>query len=185
MQRNAVAEILALGGSVQYDFEFDFTQKFFLWPGTRVTNPRPSGPPWLRELLGPEYFDEVVLVGLGSKCKDEDLRLLRDLPQLRALHLSGTSITDAGLVHTAHLTRLQVLTVDNTNITAAGLKCLVRLSELEVLSVDGAALTDEGVASLRELPNLRLISIPRPNFRHHWTDIERVQRELPRAHTEF
>ena len=61
-QREAVATIEKVGGVVDYDWEYDEGRTTFL------ANAHPPGPPWLRGLLGDEFFtqfDVGVLVHLS------------------------------------------------------------------------------------------------------------------------
>lgn len=50
-QREAVAAIKGLGGTVYYDWEFG-------------TGGKPRGPAWLRRLIGDEHFQKVQMVNL-------------------------------------------------------------------------------------------------------------------------
>lgn len=50
-QREAVAAIKELGGTVYYDWEID-------------TGGKPRGPAWLRRLIGDEHFQKVQMVNL-------------------------------------------------------------------------------------------------------------------------
>ena len=56
-QRDTVAWVHQMGGSVVYDYEVDDN-------GRRVPNAEPPGRKWLRNLLGIDYFDDVVEVDL-------------------------------------------------------------------------------------------------------------------------
>jgi hypothetical protein len=56
VQQNAVAAIKAAGGSVDYDWQYT--------NGRYTPNGRPRGPTWLRERLGPHYFDAAVTADL-------------------------------------------------------------------------------------------------------------------------
>lgn len=47
---------------------------------------------------------------------------LSDLPHLDNLNLSGTQVTDAGLVYLQELPRLRYIYVDNTQVTSEGLE---------------------------------------------------------------
>ena len=58
-QRSAVARVLELGGSVQYEHERDQN-------GRPIRDAPLPGPTWLRRWLGPEFFQEVVVTSLAG-----------------------------------------------------------------------------------------------------------------------
>jgi hypothetical protein len=93
-QDEAVEEIKKLGGFVQYDYEA-------YHPGAE-----PSGPAWLRSLLGENFFATAVDVVLfSSRVNDTGLEHLEGLTKLQTLNLIGTQVTDAGLEQLARLRR--------------------------------------------------------------------------------
>ncbi len=95
-QRRAVAAILATGGRVIYD---DHAAERATLPA--VLDERTSGPksaPWLRQLIGDDYFRNVVDVTFGGEATDESLSVCRDLPKLQRVTLSVCkNVTDRGL----------------------------------------------------------------------------------------
>ena len=74
-QKNAVAAILAAGGTAQYDCEFDTN-------GEWVKGAKGRGPEWLRKLIGLDYFDKVVVVSVNSKEGAEALSGLANLKSI-------------------------------------------------------------------------------------------------------
>jgi len=96
----------------------------------------------------------------GKEVKDEDLALLKDMPNLTELNLGGTTITNASLAHLKglkHLTRLQL---HNTKITDAGLDNLKDLTKLASLNLYGCAeITDAGLDHLKSLTGLRRLYV--------------------------
>ena len=56
-QREAVAFVHEMGGSVNYDYEVDNDGRF-------APNAEPPGPKWLRRQLGVDFFDDVILARL-------------------------------------------------------------------------------------------------------------------------
>ena len=115
-QRAAVDRIHELGGTLLYNYETGSSE---------YKGDDPPGPDWLVELIGVDYFDDVVAVRLRDlPVTDADLDLVRDLPDLRGLSISRTKVTDAGLAHLTALTKLERLDLDGTNITVAGIKKL-------------------------------------------------------------
>lgn len=82
-QREAVAAIEKLGGQVIYDWETSPKGRLEL-------NPKPTGPPWLRSMLGDDFFWNVRWVVL---CADSELSFaalgnLKRLDHLQTLSLS-------------------------------------------------------------------------------------------------
>jgi len=82
--------------------------------------------------------------------KDEHLRPVARLEQLRYLDLWGTGVTDLGMKHLAGLTGLKRLSLGGTKVTDAGLEQLTGLTNLELLSVDGCPVTPQGLASVKK-----------------------------------
>ena len=76
------------------------------------------------------------------------------MTHLNVLMLSGTQVTDAGLVHLKGLNELGVLQLDRTQITDAGLTNLEGLSELSGLNLSQTLVTDEGMVHLKAMPSL-------------------------------
>jgi hypothetical protein len=110
-QQQAVKAIREHGGSVAYSYE---TKK---GPGP----PTPPGPQWVRDSLGIDYLDHVVVANLtGDTFTDADLELLQGLPRLEYLFLQSANITDAGLANLDAFPRLDRLIVDSNKITDVG-----------------------------------------------------------------
>lgn len=91
----------------------------------------------------------------GERLDDGQLERLAPLaPSLVWLNLSGTAVTDAGLVHLAQLAQLRRLNLSRTAVTDAGLAQLGGLGALEVLNLYGTGVTDAGLAHLHGLASL-------------------------------
>ena len=87
----------------------------------------------------------------------ESLKLKADAPitdehrrRIDSIHLSFSSVTDAGLAHLAGLTSLTQLYLADTQVTDAGLSHLAGLTSLTKLYLARTQVTDAGVAKLRE-----------------------------------
>lgn len=110
---------------MRFDFEIDQS-------GNRLPKASLPGPTWLRRWIGDDICSNVVEAEVKA---DNALEGIKDLPQLRHLHLSFEGITDAGLQH------------------------LEQLPQLETLCLEETQITEQGVRKLRKaLPNCRIIS---------------------------
>lgn len=87
--------------------------------------------------------------------RDEDVSYILPLKKLRALHLDGTLITDAGVRKLGGLPELEFLNLNETDVTGAGLKAFKKLRHLDAMRSD---VTDKGLECLRgmDLRELRL-----------------------------
>ena len=147
-QREAVEEIRRCGGQVQYDYQYDVFPRFH-------PSAEPPEPPWLRNLLGDDFFSHVRFAILpGTQVTDAWLEHLKDLPQLLALDLDGTQVTDAGLQHLKDLPRLWGLGLSGTQVTDAGLERLKGLAQLQALELHRTQVTDAGLEHLNGLTQL-------------------------------
>jgi hypothetical protein len=173
-QRAAVEAILESQGYVAYGAELNDK-------GRAIAQGDQSGPKWLRQWLGNDFFDNVIEVrlhrdtqleqvpnlpkvqavylGCSRHYSDAGLVHLQELPQLRRLRFGAASnVTDAGLVHVGACTQLESLEMPYLRITDEGLKHLKGLTQLESLTV-GHEVTDEGLIHVRELVRLRLLKL--------------------------
>ena len=91
----------------------------------------------------------------GKEVKDDELALLKDMPNLVELNLGGTNITDASLIYIKPLANLTRLQLHNTKITDAGLSNLTGLTKLTSLNLYGTAVSDQGVQQLKDLKKLK------------------------------
>jgi hypothetical protein len=153
-QRAAVHRIHELGGSVAYDYQFDTS-------GRGLKNPEPAGWPWLRRLVGDEYFQEVVRVDLDKKpVTDSDLRLIGILSRLTVLSLNFTSVSDDGVRHLDGLRRLRYLGLAKTRVTSDGLRYLEHMNDLDTLILQHTAgVNDAGLPHLKGLARLELLNL--------------------------
>ena len=93
----------------------------------------PTSPPTL----------EALVETLGDRVRQNEQG------EVEYVTLSGTEVTDAGLVHLAGLTALERLYLRGTQITNAGLAHLTGLTALEFLTLFRTQVTDVGVAELQ------------------------------------
>jgi Leucine-rich repeat (LRR) protein len=121
--------------------------------GTRVTD---AGLITLRTLPALEFLS-LGVYREGALITDRGLRyVVGELTNLKRLRLSGTKITNNGLVHLRKLTGLEELSLDETKVTHEGLKHLAPLTSLQKLRfyVNGK-LGDEAAIHLSALKSLR------------------------------
>jgi hypothetical protein len=149
-RERAVSRILEFGGAVGYNYQFDPDHNY-------KQSAAPPGPQWLRTLFGPQCNVRVVLVELdlegGSRATDQDLELLLNFPDLRALEWGNSPITDEGLRHIGRLKRLESLALkDCTALTDEGLSQLGSLQQLTNLSLVRCRMNGSGLRHLTPLP---------------------------------
>jgi internalin A len=137
----------------------------------------PSGPEWLRKLLGENFFNEVVEIDFHD-ATDDDLKALSEFKHLAKLSIftqlirgwssddpvertraTGPEITDAGLEYVGKLTGLQNLDLTSTLVTDAGLRHLSGLTQLGDLTIHGAQISSAGLAHLHAMVHLERLAL--------------------------
>ena len=108
--------------------------------------------------------NRVIRVDLTSSlATDNDMRILREIPDLRELILWGSKITDRGLAILAGLKELrglQSLDLSFTEIGDEGLGHLAGFPRLRILHLNGArGVTDAGMSHLKPLAKLQALLI--------------------------
>lgn len=94
-----------------------------------------------------------------GKVADEALELLVDTPHVRDLILRGNEqLTDQCLRHAAGLNRLRALALSGTSISGAGLSYL-NAPDLELLSIENGLFDDTGLREVAKFPNLTSLLI--------------------------
>jgi hypothetical protein len=159
-QRRAIARIQELGGSVHFDYQIDPDPSSALVVDTRK---QPWASQWLRDIVGDEYFRQIVAVNLTrTRVHDDDLWILGDLPYVEHLYIHETQITDAGLSQIARLVpQLKWLGLGKTLVTDDGLAALKELRRLENLHLWQTAIGDKGMKHLESLTTIRSLSLDR------------------------
>jgi hypothetical protein len=150
-QRDAVAAILKLQGTVKYDWERK--------DGRNLPNGKPWWPGWLVSLFGIDYFARVTQVRLVAvhELSDSELVHISNLSGLEELDLHRSPVTDARLSYLAGLTDLQSLTLFHTPVSDTGLVRLTKMHRLRTLSIEDTSVTDSGAAALQKaLPKLSI-----------------------------
>jgi hypothetical protein len=176
-QKEVVEELDKLPGFatcfVQYDYELDSSDDL-------IPNAQAPGPAWLRNLLGNDFFANVISVRVsdypetvlksftefphlktlwirGCRIRGDRLEQIRFFTELKSLCLADVQITDSGLKHLKGLTQLQELYLQNNAITDDGLKYLKDLSQLQLLRLDKTEITDNGLKILKKLSHLQIL----------------------------
>jgi hypothetical protein len=196
-RKQALDAVTALGAHVSFTYQFDRD-------GKMLAAATPTGPIWLRRLLGAEYFDRVAAISIGNKVldeadlahfesltelqhlyverclfDDESLSHIARLRQLRHLNLSGTNIGDTGLRHIAGLTRLQSLQLRCTLVTDSGIVHLAHLRSLEHLDLSETYITSAALNQINRLQKLSSLGLA--NTRITEQALERFRTQLPAA----
>ena len=93
----------------------------------------------------------------------QKLRALAGLPGLEAIDLSGcVRVTDAGLMHLAHLRGLKAVGLADTQVTDSGVTLLLtRFPDLEAVGLSGAAQVSQTVVPyLARMRKLKMLALP-------------------------
>lgn len=104
--------------------------------GFSVVDDLPQYLSWVPSVLGEHSFARVTDVTVrDAGFSDADVELLLGFPDLQAIDVSATAITDAGLIKLASLDRLVLLDVSDTRVSGESLRHLVDCHELKELDI--------------------------------------------------
>lgn len=197
VQREAVAAIHRANGYVWYEWT-PVREGMATYRGSQ------SEPSWLVDMIGVDYLDSVLVVGVNtipgpppaglvasiaqlnrleelalytSLLTDDEMAQIGALTMLKKLVL-GCRFTEAGFANLGRLHQLTVLNLQRANVSDGAVTHLVGLSKLEYLDLRDTQVTDLGLAHLRSLRNLKVLMISGPKF----TDagVGSLQRALPK-----
>lgn len=156
-QERANSEIVEMGGKIGED--------------TNSDGGGPNRRPVIAITLGGRKVSDTTLVSAHP--------LLELLPELEALDLRGSKITDAGLARLEGLKGLRFLCLAYVpTVTDSGIGELGFLSKLEVLNLDYTKITLDGLYRLKGLKNLRGLELNGTDLSD--TDLERLAADLQR-----
>lgn len=128
-QSKAVRTIEQLGGEVRYEYQED-------------KRGNPSGPKWLRNLLGRHFFDHVARVEFTTpgipNDRVTDISFLSGMERLRMLYLDSTAVRD--LSDLADKKELWFLSLGGTPVN--DLSPLAELQKLETISLSRTNVSD-------------------------------------------
>jgi hypothetical protein len=167
-QKEAVRAIQTAGGWVHYDYQR---------PDSLTANfdplATPWEPSWLLDLLGIDFFHDVVEVNMVYNDDSKPRRdnngpavniapQLAHFPRLRWLLISGSYIDDDGMAAVGRLKRLESFYQwDGSHITDAGVVHLQNMPRLTYIHLSTSQVGDRGLATLARLPNLEGLSMQR------------------------
>jgi len=138
-QRRLMERIASLGGTSR-------TDRISLRTGFRNA----VSPAWLRQLVGEEYFENIIHIDLNdTQANDDDLQVISRCHELTFLMLKGTAVTDLGTPNLRGLKNLRSLILSDTKITDAAIEDVAQVPLLGTLRISETAVTDGGVAKLR------------------------------------
>lgn len=184
VQRDAVAALTTprrnTRGHVYYDWQFA--------GGKFDEDAKPRGPRWLREALGPDVFDTVVIVTVeGDNVDDEFLESvgklhgvekvdivghaapdltpasmaqLCTLPRLKSLNVPGIAIPRGFVAGLEGKTGLRHLWLPQAAVTDDEMAIIGGFTDLEFLQLDGSNVTDRGFAQVANLKKQTILDIP-------------------------
>lgn len=103
---------------------------------------------------------QLKAVDLGDTAvTDNGLKELPRLPNLESVYLDNTRITDAGVKHLGAIERLAWLDLSNTKVTAKSSETLAQFKSLHHLFLNGAKLSAEDVARITTLTKVRSLGL--------------------------
>ncbi len=117
---------------------------------------KPHAPGWLMDLLGDDFFCDVIV---AQPRNDTQLFLLQPLKTLRRLEFSDSGVTDTGMATLKELRQLQWLNLRRAKVTDAGVKYLQGLSQIRVLDLGGTQVTNDGLIYLKDLRQLQRLDL--------------------------
>jgi hypothetical protein len=160
-ERRAAKAIGEAHGEIVYHWQIRL-------PGSDAkVQPTPPGPQWLRERIGPHWFDRIVEVGLNGFINNGDKNrfavvgpYLTKLWSLRSLSLWGEELDDNEYRLLGRLTQLEKLRVSQeTPMRPQHAAALARATSLRELHLDNAKISPEALKELAKLPNMEALDI--------------------------
>lgn len=155
-RRIAVNQIEELGGYVRHAHQWNPSRDAYE-PAMR----NPPGPWLVRKILGDDAFFQVTEVSIYEtiNLKDDDLTVLRHLPNIEEISLTLVPVTGAGIKHLTELDRLRVLNLSMTYVDDDAIPFLRQISSLRHLDLSSTSITDAGVRQLEEFSHLEHLDV--------------------------
>lgn len=128
-------------------------------------------------------LNDLALELRGQPLSDAGLKLLLKRLKLIGLDVSGSKVTDRGLLDlTSQRASLRMLDVSFTKVSDTGLKPITELEDLRHLSLIDCRVTDDGSETLARLCRVREIYLSKTDVSDKAT--ERLRRSLPACRIE-
>ena len=165
LQMQSVDAVHDYDGQVRYDYQYPkgrYGRNDFSYSATSPV------PQWLLDLVGVDFFHDVVEVDVRRKygysrqnpsADDGLLHQLRGFPELRRLELSHCGITDKGLRHLPVLTSLEALDLSYAAVTDDGMPYVGRLKSLKWLDLSHTRVGGRGFHRLARLEQLEVLNL--------------------------
>ena len=122
---------------------------------------------WLAEIRGIKTLEGLFFRGnfnFDQGIGDQDAQTIGSFPNLLALSLLETRISDKGVSELRNLKKLKVLTLSGCrNVTDKGIEALSGLTELQDLNLDHTSVTRACLRHLEGLTKLRRFSLSFPS----------------------
>lgn len=172
-QEEALKAIQAADGIVYFSYQLAPVDadpdRFYL-----VDNAAPLAPPWLRRMVGEDYFRTVTTVELNNRnLTQADLAQLEKLPRVNWLSLTSAKVldedgvaspvSDADLESISNLKDLGFLQIAGNEVHGSGLEHLVGLDRLWHLDLGRCKIDDAAMKHIGKLPGLRELEIEGSN----------------------
>ena len=142
------------------------------WMAYRSGQPqdnRAAEPGWLRNLMGEDFFQDVVEVSLWNEwAEDDSVARIGALTHLRKVSLYSDGLSDRSMSTLRNLAYLEDLDIFSPNVTDAGIETIEQLPRLRSLGLDGTALTDAGLRGIASLTNLESLTIVQRTRHGRW-----------------
>lgn len=142
--------------------------------GLQFCNIRDDDLKWIAHLTDLKVLDLTDVPIVGS-----GLRSLAGMSSLRMLYMPYTKVSDIGLPHLAPLVRLEELDLTYAFITDTGLMSLQPLTNLRSLNLNSTAITDKGLVPLEGMSQLRKLYLGHSQVSED--GVNRLRQRLPQC----
>jgi internalin A len=163
IQRDAVAAIERVGGTVLYNWQWKNGSYFGgQWKnGSYLSGGNAWAPRWLVDFIGVDYFGHVTYVAVVLPPYEVDALIAQVgcLTELERLSLSHSPVGDVRLARLKGLAKIEYLDLRSTRLTDDGLVNLASLRNLSALLLTHTYVTDAGRKRLkRSLPRVTIVN---------------------------
>jgi hypothetical protein len=162
-QERAVRAIEAVDGTIVYDYQFDADG------GSWGNDRERLGPKWLRQLIGPHFFETVIdvrLVQRGLTARDKRFAdiapHLADLSRLKHLSLWGLSMDDDDFAMVAEYSRAEEMICGMMSISDRSAAQIATATSLRKIGLSGVVISAQGIAEFKKLPRLESFWLASP-----------------------